>query len=160
MRSRNAFTLIELLIVIVIIGILATAVLSAINPVEQIRKSQDASKRSDSAELLNAIERYYASAQNYPWAAGQGTCTGTAPSGAISGTPCWITTMETNGELKPEFKNRSNLTSLFVSVDSNSLVHICFNPASNSSINAPNSNKSSIGVAGTGATDTYLCMPE
>ena len=67
---RKAFTLIELLIVIAVLGILAVAVLSAINPVEQINRSRDTGKRSDAEQLLSAIDRFYASAGYYPWQSG------------------------------------------------------------------------------------------
>ncbi len=49
--SRKGFTLIELLVVIAIIGILAAAVLVAINPGQRIASSRNATVRSD----LNAI---------------------------------------------------------------------------------------------------------
>jgi len=59
-RSRAGFTMIELLIVITILGILATAVLSAINPIEQINRGRDTGTRSDAEQLLSAMERYNA----------------------------------------------------------------------------------------------------
>lgn len=68
-KTAQAFTLIELLIVIAVLGILAIAVLSAINPIEQINRSRDTGSRSDSEQLISAIERYYAgnSSGLYPW---------------------------------------------------------------------------------------------
>jgi len=64
---RQGFTLIELLVVITLIGVLAVAVLSALNPIEQINKGRDAAKRADSSQLLNAIDRYFASNEKFPW---------------------------------------------------------------------------------------------
>ncbi len=61
------FTMIELLVVIAVIGVLAVAVLSSINPLEQINKGRDTKKRSDAAQILNAIDRYYASQEEYPF---------------------------------------------------------------------------------------------
>lgn len=68
-KTAQGFTLIELLIVIAVLGILAVAVLSAINPIEQINRSRDTGSRSDSEQLISAIERYYAgnSSGLYPW---------------------------------------------------------------------------------------------
>ena len=66
-RSNGGFTMIELLIVITILGILATAVLSAINPVEQINRGRDTGTRSDAEQLLSSIERYNAFQGFYPW---------------------------------------------------------------------------------------------
>ena len=66
--SRQAgFTMIELLIVISILGILAVAVLSAINPIEQINRGRDTGSRSDAEQLISAIDRFYAFQGFYPW---------------------------------------------------------------------------------------------
>lgn len=65
--KRQGFTLIELLIVITLLGILAVAILSAINPIEQINRSRDTSSRSDAEQLISAIDRYYATKGYFPW---------------------------------------------------------------------------------------------
>lgn len=68
MTSRVAgFTMIELLIVITILGILAVAVLSAINPLEQINRGRDTATQSDGEQLLNAVERFTAFQEYLPW---------------------------------------------------------------------------------------------
>ncbi len=72
---QAGFTMIELLIVISILGILAVAVLSAINPIEQINRGKDTGSQSDAEQLLSAIDRYYASNGTYPW---QGSGSGAA----------------------------------------------------------------------------------
>jgi prepilin-type N-terminal cleavage/methylation domain-containing protein len=69
-KTVQGFTLIELLIVIAVLGILAVAVLSAINPIEQINRSRDTGSRSDAEQLLGAIDRFYATAGYYPWVTG------------------------------------------------------------------------------------------
>lgn len=66
-KQHSGFTMIELLIVITILGILAVAVLSAINPIEQINRGRDTGSRSDAEQLLSAIDRYYAFNGYYPW---------------------------------------------------------------------------------------------
>src|SRR5690606_2962307 len=67
-KMRTAgFTMIELLVVIAVIGVLAVAVLSSINPIEQINKGRDTRTRSDAAQLINAIDRYFAVHELYPW---------------------------------------------------------------------------------------------
>lgn len=66
-KTALGFTLIELLIVIAVLGILAVAVLSAINPIEQINRSRDTGSRSDAEQLLGGIDRFYASQGFYPW---------------------------------------------------------------------------------------------
>ncbi len=66
-KSQLGFTMIELLIVITILGILAVAVLSAINPIEQINRGRDTGSQSDTEQLLSAIDRYNAFQGFYPW---------------------------------------------------------------------------------------------
>lgn len=67
--KRFGFTMIELLIVIAVLGVLAVAVLSAINPIEQINRGRDTGSRSDAEQLLSAFDRYYTSQEKYPWQA-------------------------------------------------------------------------------------------
>ncbi len=69
LRSAAGFTMIELLIVISILGILAVAVLSAIDPVEQINRGRDTGYRSDAEQLLSAVDRFNAFQGYYPWVA-------------------------------------------------------------------------------------------
>jgi prepilin-type N-terminal cleavage/methylation domain-containing protein len=63
----KGFTMIELLIVIAILGVLAIAVLAAINPIEQINRGRDTGSRSDAEQLLSAVDRYNASQMIWPW---------------------------------------------------------------------------------------------
>lgn len=70
MFKKLGFTMIELLIVIAVLGILAVAVLAAINPIEQINRGKDTGSRSDAEQLLSAIDRFYASQGYYPWQTG------------------------------------------------------------------------------------------
>jgi len=65
--ASSGFTMIELLVVIAVIGVLAVAVLSSINPLEQINKGRDTKKRSNAAQLINAIDRFYAIHEVFPW---------------------------------------------------------------------------------------------
>ncbi len=66
-KAQLGFTMIELLVVIAILGILAVAVLSAINPIEQINRGRDTQSRSDAEQMINAIDRYNAFQEYYPW---------------------------------------------------------------------------------------------
>lgn len=65
--NNKGFTLVELLIVIALIAILSVAVLATINPIEQTNKARDAKFKNDTAEVLGALERFYASQNEYPW---------------------------------------------------------------------------------------------
>lgn len=71
LKIKAGFTMIELLIVIAVLGVLATAVLSAINPIEQVNRGRDTGSRSDAEQLLSAVDRYYAAQGYYPWQTGE-----------------------------------------------------------------------------------------
>lgn len=67
-RKFRGFTLIELLIVIAILGILAAAVLVAINPGKRTRQAQDAQRKNDIGALATEVQAYYTApgAGTYP----------------------------------------------------------------------------------------------
>lgn len=82
---RKAFTLIEILIVIAIIGILAVAVLIALDPVEQVARANDVKFVTAAGEIRGATYRYFASKGYFPW------CTSASSTGTGCGTyraPC------------------------------------------------------------------------
>ena len=60
-KFLGGFTLIELLIVIAILGILAAAVLVAINPGKRTRQAQDAKRKNDIGALATEAQGYYTS---------------------------------------------------------------------------------------------------
>lgn len=64
--TNKAFTLVELLIVIGIIGLLAVTVLLALNPGEAQKKSRDAKRIKDTTTLQAAIEQYLDSGSTIP----------------------------------------------------------------------------------------------
>lgn len=141
MRNRKGFTMIELLIVIAILGVLAVAVLSAINPLEQIRRGRDTGSRSDAEQLINALDRYYSSHGYFPWQTSEGDTSGFTwtPSSGLSGQ--WASTMSgliSADEVKTGFTSRlSNPTGnsiyLFYNGTSTSnSTYACFLPQSKS----------------------------
>lgn len=144
MRNKTAhgFTLIELLIVIAVLGILAVAVLSAINPIEQINRSRDTGGRSDAEQLLSAIDRFYASAGYYPWklgTAGADSYDWTAVPSVTDGTTIMLTKLSEagTGELKASFTSRISESSyntlyLYNRGTQGDSTYICFLPKSDS----------------------------
>lgn len=54
-KKENGFTLIEILVVIGIIGILATVVLVAVNPSRQFKQARDSQRVANVNTILNAI---------------------------------------------------------------------------------------------------------
>lgn len=65
-RSRAGFTFIELLIVITILGILAAAILIAINPVKRMQEARDATRFADTATIRDSISGYFVTHLAYP----------------------------------------------------------------------------------------------
>ena len=63
-EHQKAFTLIELLIVIAILGLLASIVLVGLGGARA--KARDARRIADLRQVQNALEIYYASKGNYP----------------------------------------------------------------------------------------------
>jgi prepilin-type N-terminal cleavage/methylation domain-containing protein len=63
----RGFTLVELLIVIALLGVIATIVIAAINPIEQANRAADSGKKADASQIVSAIQRYYASHNQFPW---------------------------------------------------------------------------------------------
>ncbi len=62
----RGFTLIELLIVIAILGILAAAVMVAINPGKRTKQARDAARKQDVNAMANALIAYLVIVGRYP----------------------------------------------------------------------------------------------
>ncbi len=148
-QSAAGFTMIELLVVIAVIGVLAVAVLSSINPIEQINKGRDTRTRSDAAQLINAVDRYYAIHEKYPWNVNSDsgfTATVLLPvdeyffNGGSGGDFDWLDNLTETGEVKDGFTNRlksqdtsstgAYAISLFKEGTSNATMYACFLPTS------------------------------
>lgn len=65
--TAKGFTLVELLIVIALLGVIATIVIAAINPIEQANRATDSGNKADASNLVSALQRYYTGHNDYPW---------------------------------------------------------------------------------------------
>lgn len=65
MRMKG-FTLIELIIALAILGVLAAALITLLNPFEQVRKSNDAKRKTALEQMQRALEMYYQDYGRYP----------------------------------------------------------------------------------------------
>lgn len=111
LRGKNifqkAFTLIEILLVISIMGILAAGAFTVLDPIEMINRASDANRREATIAWHDAVNRFYASHQYMPWC----TPTGCNPlaSGLNLGTANVtaynfpVTAVINSGELKSNF---------------------------------------------------------
>lgn len=73
--KNSGFTIVELLIVIVIIGILAAITIVAYNGIQQ--RSRDSKRLSDVAAITKALELYYIDNGEYPYGSGSTSMSGT-----------------------------------------------------------------------------------
>lgn len=181
-RTSYGFTLIELLIVIAVLGILAVAVLSAINPIEQINRSRDTGSRSDAEQLLGAIDRFYATAGYYPWVTGAAITSYGTVWGAVNAS--WADNGATGvlaklsqagtGELKASFTSRItgsgyNTLYRYNAGTQGASTYICFLPKSDSflteaanrcGVSLPSDYPSEACPAGCAAAKTcHSCLP-
>lgn len=78
--SKKGFTLIEMLIVIGILGVLATTLLLAINPAEAQKKSRDTKRLKDLATLQTILDEYISDGNPFT-----GSCL-TSATGCVSST--------------------------------------------------------------------------
>ena len=69
---KKGFTLVEMLIVVVIIGILSAALLPRLQGAQS--SARDAARRSDLNQLGSAILSYYNNRGEYPWTGEDGKC--------------------------------------------------------------------------------------
>ena len=147
-KIQKGFTLIELLIVIAILGVLAAAVLSAINPVEQINRGRDTGSLSDAEQLQSAISRFNAAQGYLPWVSSEGADPTVDPMREVdatwvndAATPIPVLTLLSNdptngtGELLPAYISRITAGSyntlwVYKSADTGSSVYVCYRPQS------------------------------
>lgn len=85
---KNAFTLVELLIVIAILSILGVGLLIALDPLEQTRRASDTTVQQSAIEIKDAMNRFYASKLFFPWCdttiGNPGSCTYEGTTTALS----------------------------------------------------------------------------
>lgn len=177
MRKINkAFTLIELLIVIALLGALAVGLLAALDPFEQLKKGTDTSVRNTTAEFHGSVIRYYAIKNFMPWCTNSGCATvrdgrGEPSATTLSNLTNTIAEIVSAGELKSDFSTLAGtgtLGKIYVTgSNTNASISVCFKPTAKSFINDPNTKFNSNGTEvsngscksqGGTSTECYWCV--
>lgn len=130
---KKAFTLIELLIVIALLGALAVGLLAALDPFEQLKKGTDTGVRNTVSEVQGAVIRYYAIKNEMPWATG-------SISGSAKNNYSYLSMVVDTGELKSDFSTLAGdatLSNIKMIGDDQSIT-VCFQPKSKSFRSDPN----------------------
>ncbi len=152
----RGLTLIEISIVIGILAILSGVIIVTLKPKEQTGKASDGTKKTDSAALLSAVNRYFVSYNGvYPWAS-VANCSAPTSNGTSTVSACWLNRLVAVGEIDSSFANGSNISSLIVTLDSSSVVHICFAPTSQAFLSKAYQNSRGISAS----PGTHICIPE
>lgn len=86
MRKKNAFTLIELLIVVAIVAILALFAIYTFQ--KQLMKARDGKRKADLNKISIIFEDYYNDHQRYPDADALSTCDGNTLKPYLNSIPC------------------------------------------------------------------------
>jgi prepilin-type N-terminal cleavage/methylation domain-containing protein len=129
-RLSRAFTLIELLIVIALLGAFLIGLLATIDPFEQLKKGADMTRSNISHDFYNAIIRSYAARSVYPWS----TDISGVPLDSLEGSAI-IQRLEKSGELKTNFTKLAggNLSDIYLAASAEGeTLSVCFLPESKS----------------------------
>lgn len=92
---EQGFTLIEIIVVIVLLGIVATAIIVGVNPIDKIARGRDAARKNSVSEIATAVQAYVATKNQF-----------------LVGDNTWIESLVTSQELKrvPEAQTGSGYT--------------------------------------------------
>jgi len=162
-KLTRGFTMIELLIVIAVLGILAVAVLAAINPIEQINRGKDTGSRSDAEQLIGGVDRFYTSKGYYPWQDNPNDGRADALNSQLFNTKLLDGTVINNlvaatGELKESFRSRImrpdyNTLYIYNGGNQGDSTYVCFVPKSDSFLKDADDRADSM------PSDFYLSSP-
>lgn len=144
-KGQSGFTIVELLIVIVIIGILAGLVVTQI--IGATAKARDTERKTDIDQIANQLEAYYAKNGGYPAIGASGVTTGDQINNAT-----WRTGNEFSaGDGAKSFADPSGSTNTVLAVANVTAI------GSYSYVPAPGSCVSPTTATGTAVTSGTIC---
>lgn len=157
-KYHHAFTLLELLISVALLGTLVVLGIVALNPFEQVKKGTDTVRRAVANDIYTAINNVYIKSGNFAW----GTDIIAAPLNSAQGETV-ITSLITAGELTASFRKlaQKDLSRIVLSssVDG-SVLWVCFLPDSKTFRNDPNTRYDQYGnpVDSCPSSGCYACV--
>jgi general secretion pathway protein G len=90
-QNKSGFTIVEIVIVVVVIGILASIVIIGYNQVQA--RGRDSKRKADITNIVKALELYYSDNGSYPVASGTNSSVG--PTWYSSDTSSWSSFVST-----------------------------------------------------------------
>lgn len=167
MKKLKAFTLIEILIVIALLGALAAALLATLDPFEQFKKGTDTGTINTASNLQKSIVNYYATKNYMPWCSDAQNCNDPNQAVASSLENSVIANIITTGELKADFVQLAGgqLGNIFLTgTNDPPTIAVCYRPISKSFASNPNTKYNKDGTLATGcpsgnpADNCYYCV--
>lgn len=141
--TKKGFTLIELIIVIAIIGVLASVLVVALNPIEQSNKSRDVAAKAALKSIHDLAIRFYYKTGYMPWcdSTALNTCNAISLTNDADGVPIgnallddMATNLTAEKETPSDFRNNLSGTLkediIISTTDSHDNFTLCFNPKS------------------------------
>lgn len=110
MRGGVGFTLIELIVVIAMLGVLATVLITIINPLGQLAKARDAGRVSTMAQIRGALDEYLISNGDFPPpnSGGGSSCSSACGGWEVAGCGVpWIKALIDGGFIRTDIKDPS-----------------------------------------------------
>lgn len=157
------FTLIELLVAIGILAILLAITLIAVNPAEQLSKSEDVKKQAVAADIAKASLTYLASEKQHPWEKNANCLTEIETGGALADMPNCLTELIGGGKLQQAAVASEEYQDIKLNKCGSTAV-LCYNPRSKEEYAKATFNKYGVNEPGCpgaygSSSECYWCKP-
>lgn len=162
-NSKSGFTFIELLVVFALLAILLVATILAINPLEQLAKSEDDAVKAVARDLRQAAVSYFTHNKVTPWESSSACNQEITLGGALSGLEDCIDEIVNGSNIRNKFLSKSYVNDMQVTQCGTTAI-VCYDPKSLSESQKQNAKYTQSGVInsscpGDGSGSCYWCEP-